>query len=116
MARLQQAALATIFALCAGTAAAGDGPSPHKFGEYVGWLIACDAIPSSYNEVGRALRRAVERHQLWGYKQKDIDTMVKSLRFGKTSGGYDNQGQVCASLEGDKESIEFVKQLIERGR
>jgi hypothetical protein len=116
MNRLRQAALAAIFALFTSTTTAAEGPSPHALGEYIGWLIACDAIPGSYNEVGRELRRAVERHRLWGYTQKDIDTMVNSLRFGKTSGGFDNQMQICASLKGNKESIESIKQLLELGR
>ena len=102
-----------------GTAAvpAGERPTPHELGRYVGWLVSCGAIRGSQEQVGGALRRSIERYNPWDYSKSEIEALIKSVRFGAMGRlKYDNGEQVCAQLNSNKQNVEWVRKLLELGR
>ena len=110
-------AAAVLLGLSTTAVSAGEKPKPHELGEYIGWLVGCGLIQGNRDEVGRALRRSIERYNRWEYSESDIKGLIKSVRFGAMGRlQYDNGEQVCAQLAGNKQSIEWAKQLIEFGR
>ena len=110
-------AAAVLLGLSITAVSAGEKPKPFELGRYIGWLVSCGEIQGSQDEVGRALRRSIERYNSWGYSESDIDTVIKSLRHGIMGRlKWDNGEQICAKLAGNKQSVEWAKQLIERGR
>ncbi len=113
------ALFAAAFLLGLGAAAvpAGERPTPHELGRYVGWLVSCGASQGSQEQVGGALRRSIERYNPWDYSESDIEALIKSVRFGAMGRHkYDNGEQICAQLSGNKQNIEWVRQLLELGR
>ena len=110
-------AAAVLLGLSITAVSAGEKPKPFELGRYIGWLVSCGEIQGSQDEVGRALRRSIERYNSWGYSESDIDTVIKSLRHGIMGRlKWDNGEQICAKLAGNKQSVEWAKQLIELGR
>ena len=55
-------AAAVLLGLSITAVSAGEKPTPHELGRYIGWLVSCGVIQGSQDEVGRALRRSIERY------------------------------------------------------
>jgi hypothetical protein len=110
-------AAAVLLSLSTAAVSAGEKPTPHELGRYIGWLVSCGVIQGNQDAVGRALRRSIERYNPWDYSESDIKGLIKSVRFGAMGRlKWDNGEQICAEIAGNKQSIEWVKQLIELGR
>ncbi len=117
LARAMLFAAAVLLSLSTTVISAGEKPKPFELGRYIGWLMSCGAIQGSQDEVGRALRRSIERYNSWGYSESDINTLIKSVRHGMMGRlKWDNGEQICAEITGNKQSVEWAKQLIELGR
>ncbi len=110
-------AAAALLGLSITVVSAGEKPTPHELGRYIGWLVSCGVIQGNQDEVGRALRRSIERYNLWDYSESDIKGLIKSVRFGAMGRQkWDNGETICAQIAGNKQSVEWAKQLIELGR
>lgn len=110
-------AATVLLGLSTTVVSAGGKPTPHELGRYIGWLVSCGLIQGNQDEVGRALRRSIERYNPWDYSESDIKRLIKSVRFGaKGRQKYDNGEQICAQIAGKKQNIESMKLLIELGR
>ena len=68
------------------------------------------------DEVGRALRRSIERYNPWDYSDSDIKGLIKSVQFGSMGLNKYDSGHLQQIGRQNKQNVEWVRQLLELGR